>query len=672
MLIHALQIAIVAWLPGAALFRLPLGNRATRAALCPEERLFWSVMLSIAISLTAVLAMASLGQYTFSRLLVADAAFALGVAAFSRFDLRLDAPQRFPTLAALLPVALLALAVWRFFPPAEFVLGGRDPGVYVNEGIQIAQRGTFTYEDPVVQSVPPSARDLFFPSHQRPDYYGIRFMGFRIIDPDRGVVMGQFPHLFPASIAIGYGIDGLTGARRVVGVWAALGLVAVYFLGVQLFGRAVGFAGAALLALHLAQVWFARYPSTEIVMQAMLFAALLAVGTHARGRRSVLLVRGRHAARTDAVPASGCRARDRRRAGGPGIARHDRREMAHRVSGVARRGVRAGCGLSARTDAALQPSSDRLSRQLQLVAVWRDGGRRHRRTRWPCRCVTKRGREVARADSGASRADRRAHHGGHLCPVLRRPGGRLAAHDAYALRTITELYLTLPGLAAALIGFALAARRTFWRAPAFFTTLVLYCFFFFYKIYIVPEHFWMSRRYLPLILPAAFLLASAAALGTRQGPSLLRPLRWAIGLVFLVLLGREYARTSQRIIDHVEFAGVIPRIERIASSIGDDDLLIVESGNAGTDVHTLALPLAYIYARNVLVLNSPAPDKAAFGAFLEWASKKYSRVLFLGAGGTDLLSPASPNPTPRKLDSAKIGRPMSSRSVPPGRWLRVM
>ena len=39
-------------------------------------------------------------------------------------------------------------------------------------------------------------------------------MGFFIMDPDQGRVLGQFPHLFPASIAIGYGLDGLTGARR--------------------------------------------------------------------------------------------------------------------------------------------------------------------------------------------------------------------------------------------------------------------------------------------------------------------------------------------------------------------------------------------------------------------------------------------------------------------------
>jgi hypothetical protein len=67
---------------------------------------------------------------------------------------------------------------------------------------------------------------------------------------------------------------------------------------------------------------------------------------------------------------------------------------------------------------------------------------------------------------------------------------------------------------------------------------------------------------------------------------------------------------------------------------------VVESRNALSDVHVLALPLAYIYARNVLILSSPKPDKQIFAAFLDWARTRYDRVLFLGGGGTDLLSPA--------------------------------
>jgi hypothetical protein len=638
-LIQALQVAIVAWLPGAVVYRVPFAGRESRAAIAPEERLFWAVVLSVCWSLACVLALAFFGAYTFARLLTVNVVMALGVAIVSRFDLRLRPRRRWPGVSALLLLPILALGISRFFPPAEFVVGGRDPGVYMNAGIQIAQRGTFLYEDPVVRSVPAFARDLFFPSHQRHDYYGVRFMGFHIIDPDRGLVVAQFPHLFPASIAIGYGIDGLTGARRTPGVWAILGLLSVYFLGSRLFGRAPAYAAALLLALHLVQVWFARYPSTEVVMQALLFAALLALVRSQDGDRFFSIAAGVLLGlmlflRVDAV--------------------------------LAIAGVVAGLGLLFVTDARwrltfLAP----LAVLVALAAAYLLGPMRHYSDRALVFAINLRSWQygmlllaavgatalvVVSARRPAIRARVRVFAPRVLSIALiaaaiyamyfRRPGGRLAAHDAFALRTVTEYYLTLPAVAAALIGYALAARRTFWSAPAFFTTVALYCFFFFYKIYIVPEHFWMSRRYLPLILPAACLLAAVAALGTRQGPSFVRPLRWIIGIVFLVLLGRQYARVSEPILGHVEFAGVIPRLEGIASTIRDTDLLIVESGDAGTDVHTLALPLAYIYARSVLVLSSAAPDKLAFEAFLTWAREHYARVLFLGAGGTDLLSPA--------------------------------
>jgi hypothetical protein len=55
-------------------------------------------------------------------------------------------------------------------------------------------------------------------------------------------------------------------------------------------------------------------------------------------------------------------------------------------------------------------------------------------------------------------------------------------------------------------------------------------------------------------------------------------------------------------------------------------------------MHVLALPLAYIYARNVLVLNTPRPPKRSFEDFVTWAQSKYSNVFFLGGGGTDLLT----------------------------------
>jgi hypothetical protein len=88
---------------------------------------------------------------------------------------------------------------------------------------------------------------------------------------------------------------------------------------------------------------------------------------------------------------------------------------------------------------------------------------------------------------------------------------------------------------------------------------------------------------------------------------------------------------------HVEYGGLIPKLEQVVKQFGDRDLVIVESRNA-SDLHVLALPLAYIYARNVLVLNSQRPDPFLFGEFLKWARTQYDTVYFMGGGGTELLS----------------------------------
>src|SRR5581483_5660484 len=84
--------------------------------------------------------------------------------------------------------------------------------------------------------------------------------------------------------------------------------------------------------------------------------------------------------------------------------------------------------------------------------------------------------------------------------------------------------------------------------------------------------------------------------------------------------------------------GIIPALERLASRFGDRDLVLVESRDAGSDTHVLAVPLAYIYARNVLVLSSARPDKFQLHEFLSDAAKTYAHVYFVGGGGTDLLS----------------------------------
>lgn len=635
-----IELVIVGWLPGAVLFRLPFADRDRRAALPAEERAYWAVVLSLATSLSLVVALAALHRYSFKRLVIADLLIAAALAVAARFNLRLGAKALRPGLAACIPLALALIGAWRFLPPSEYIIGGKDPGVYVNSGIQIAQRGAMVVHDPVVAGVPAFARDLFFPRDtNRARFVAPRFMGFFVLDPDTGAVVSQFPHVFPASIAMGYALDGLSGARWTFAFWGTLGLLSVYFAGSRLLGRPAAAAAAALLALNVVQVWFSRYPNADIVMQAILFAALLAnARAHVDDDPFFAPVAGTLLAlllflRFDAVVAVAA-------------------VVASLALGfIAGQKIRwtfwaplaAGCALCLWY--LLGPMREYFELPLVFISnlPW-----------WEYVVFAAGALALLGLAIAARRSGKISQRVVDVFPtaltlavlalavyavMIRQPGGKLTDYDAFALRNFADYYFTWAALVAALVGYALVVRGLFWRDPALILTLTAFSLFFFYKIRIAPDHFWAARRFIPVILPGGLLLVAAAALTGVRGRLLSsRAIRGPIGVIFIALLAVQYARAAKPVIDHVEYAGIIPRLEKLAAQIGNDDLLIVESRDSGSDVHVLALPLAYTYTRNVLVFSNAAPDKAMFAAFLGTARATYRRVLFLGGGGTDLLS----------------------------------
>ena len=639
MLRTILAFALVAWLPGALLFRLPVLDPRGRAALPAEERALWAVVLSSGLSVMLTLGLALLGWYRFDRLLLILSALSLLLAILCRGRLRLGPAAPRPGLGALVPAAIIAGGLWLYGAPAEYVLGGKDPGAYVNEGVQIAQRGALVAHDPVIASVPAEFRDLVLPSHNTPSYYGSRFMGFYVLDPQAGTILGQFPHFLPASIAIGYGLDGLTGVRRVTHFWTLLGLCCVYALGARLFGRTVAAAGTALLAINVITVWFSGYPNAEVVAQALLFAAMLAWSR----------------AQVDALPFFGVVA-----ASLLGMLLFLRVDMAIAVAGfVAAAAIGRMAGLPAVVGffpvlvlwlaAAALYLLGLMKPYMWTPLVWLEW-----LPLWQMVVAGLSAAAVLAVVFGAAQlpAVRR------LLPwvwrvmaaaavilfvyayVFRAAGGRLAEHDAIALRSFGWYVLPL-GLFTALLGYLVALRRFVARDSVFLLTLTLYAVFFFYKIRIVPVHYWMTRRFLPMVLPGALLLAAFAALGrwSEHDRGWRYRARAAAGAVVLAALATMFWTRSAPLVGHVEYAGVIPRLEKLAQTFGDRDLVIVESRDA-SDVHVLALPLAYIYARNVLLLPNRRPDPAVMEAFIAWARRQYATVYFVGGGGTELLTRA--------------------------------
>lgn len=649
-----LQLALIAYVPGALIYRLPFAERQKRAALSAEERVFWGVMISVAVSSAVVIALAALEVYAFRALLAIDGLIAIGVAIAGNTRLLYRGTATRPTATALIPIAIVAAGLWLYFPAAEYIMGGKDPGSYVNEGIQIAQRGSLVTHDETVAKVPPPFRELFFPSYNNPYYFSSRFMGFFLIDAGEGTVLGQFPHLLPAWIAVGYGLDGLTGTRNVVAVWTILALVAIYLTGARLFGRAAAAAGTALVAINVIEVWFGRYPNAEILMQALLFGALLAWS------RAQVDDDGFFA------PVSATLL---------GLLLFLRFDAVLALSGVV---VAAALGLATgrrpRTSflvtlalwltlaswylfGLMKPYMEYPIGFISNLAIWQMialvlGG-----LALVAFAVTASRLAPADTSPAATNIVRRVET---WLPALitvvvlilatyayffRAEGGGIAIHDAMALRTFAW-YVTPLGLAAALAGYVLAMQTTFRRDAVLLATITIFGLFFFYKIKIVPVHFWMARRFLPVLLPGAMLLVGYVAFeGLRVLTARLKlqpmPERLVcgtVGVVVVALLGMSFWSTSRPVLNHVEYSGIIPKLEALAQQFGDRDLVVVESRASGSELHVLALPLAYVYARQVLVLNTPRPDPIMFREFLSWARTQYDNVYFLGGGGTDLLT----------------------------------
>ena len=647
MLRTTLVVLLLAYLPGALLFRVPLLDRARRAALAAEERLFWAVVLSAALTSVVAFAVAAAGSYALERVLWLNGAVCLGVGLTWRSHLLFgpEAPALTRTAAA--PLALLALACGLFFlvPPSEYVNGGRDPAVYFNSGIQIAQRGSLAIDDPLVRSIPTEYRELFFrPAPPAEAFDSVRFLGFFVIDQNAGAVVSQFPHLYPAWIAVAYDTLGLTGSRYVHGLWAVLGVLGVYFAGAFVLGRRAAFAGAGLLAVHVAQVWFARYFCAEMIVQPLVFAGVLAhARAHAEGDRffaplaAILL----------------------------GLTL-----FAH-ILGVLVVGGACLAALVGRADRQPVP----VSLVVPLVAMTALAAAYYHvvlapyaplwmlATLGPLQILSATGAAlVAGAVFVALRRTEVATLVRTWLPralvaalwmlaayalFVREGGDRNPEIAPYWLTLYTDFYLLPAGLAAALAGWIVVSGQRFWRASALFIIAATFAVFVFYNARITPDHFWTARRYVLIILPISLLLIGAAAftpvqwLDRRRLPGLgkltLGAARTAAGAMLVAGLGWSYWQATSPMLRHVEHAGMIPLVESLAARLAPDDLLLV-GPRSTTDIQVTALPLAYIHNRQVLVLASAAPDTEVLGDFLDWARERYSRILFIGGGGTDLLS----------------------------------
>jgi hypothetical protein len=249
----------------------PAADRSGPTAL---DLLALGPLLLVALVAWASLATATLGVHS--------GALSLGLGAVSTAAAALLVRRRArrDRSGVLVALGCAGVAAALAFPGFSYGVADKDPGGYVSHAVAISRTGDVGLTDPVLAT---QGQDPGFPVQLTSP--GARFPGVWVYDAPTGRIVPQFYHLWPALLATSYDLGGRTlmlatvplpGVLSVLALVALLRRVAGALLprGPALFACA---AGGLLLATSALQVWQSRYPTTEVLAQALFLGTLLAV-----------------------------------------------------------------------------------------------------------------------------------------------------------------------------------------------------------------------------------------------------------------------------------------------------------------------------------------------------------------------------------------------------------
>ena len=190
--------------------------------------------------------------------------------------------QRWEKFALLL---WFVAAVWLFFRPHQFIHGGADAGVYVNLAAQIDRIGSIVYEDETFAQLDPAVKTIFARPISNPVADSYLLPAFFLTDAATGEIQPQFYPFHPVWQAIAYGLGGVSAALLINGFWALLSCLAIYLFVRQLWGWETAVLAIVALSLSAMQVWFARYPTTEVQTQFFLWVGFWATSVWLKERQ---------------------------------------------------------------------------------------------------------------------------------------------------------------------------------------------------------------------------------------------------------------------------------------------------------------------------------------------------------------------------------------------------
>jgi len=561
------------------------------------ELLLLRALASVAVATPVLVALALAGLFVTPVIVAA----LLAVALVLRLVLREEGQRARASWWDLPPLGLVAGAFalygWRV---AEYVIDDRDPGVYALVGASLARTGEFVRRDPLVGAT--------VPFHHFTAW--TKYPGFYISGDDR--IVPQFFPGPPAWLALGNLVGGLRAELLVVPLAGALSVGVLYLLGRELFDGWTGLLGASLLTPSLAQVWWSRHPSSEVLAQLLVLSGLLLAARFLRERRASsglfagLLLGGAMLVRVDAFLALAALPF---LLGREALLGRPLRPWLPLLAPVALLGGAALLYANTVGGRYLNLIYDRhgLREALALapfaaVAVVLIGAAIFAALRrwpgWPRRRLAAHGRRLPFALALVLLA---AALWSYF--VRPEPWGSLpdavAGFDDYDRQAAVRLVwaATVPVAVLGAVGFLLAARRATGPRLLLLGAVAAFGVMYVAMPNVNPDLPWATRRFVPTVLPGLALLAAYATVEMARGLSRRAGMRVAAivaGTIAAVMLG-FVVRDAASAHAQQELEGTVDGMERLEAEIPDADVVFVE---ASADDY--AATLDYLYGRPVL------------------------------------------------------------------------
>jgi hypothetical protein len=480
--------------------------------------------------------------------------------------------------------------------------GGRDMAVYANHAIYMSHHGRL---------------DVPYPGGITPDALPAGWVGFSGVYSTEPTMTVQFAHVFPAWLAQAFAAFGYGGMLRLNAVLAIVSLIALFVLARRFMSEGVAAMGVLFLAFNAGQVWVVRNTLTEPMTQLFVVVGLLLLA-------APNAVRPRAAAAWAGIAI-----------GMTALVRLDSLVLlplligGHTVASLLARDEHFGVRATAFYAAALPVF-------VIAVAYYMGFSRPYLDFHLPVVVPIGAATLAAVAIFAVSRARRVRNLAASVLPatptlVVASAVVLLLAVYAYfirprigpyqllpvetpvpirshvedAMRNLAA-YVTPPVLWMAIVGWvlamAVAVRR---RMASMLPVLVMiggFSAMYFWNQAITPDHFWAIRRFMPIILPAAIMLATYFGwMIALRLPSGWRPI--VIGIAAVALAAHSY-RIGNPMYFVAERAGAYSAIEELAADIPAGPVLIGPLNR--TDIHTYGTALFLSFDKPVLAVSYEA------------------------------------------------------------------